>query len=222
MSSILKALKKLEHEKSVRKPYSFRIDAEILRGTANHKTFSTGASLAAIALFLCGAGATYMYMKQDKSTSSIQQSYTSINEDKSEPSTGAAPFPVSKSTSAVAKPRSSTKVTTVSEKSKTSSRSIEKNQTPRVKSVEMVPQVVTSAPKPVSLTVPVAPPTKTVLKVNGIAFQDGADSVAVINGITVSNGSVIEGAKVEEIHKDFVRLSRDGEKFDINLKESNL
>jgi type II secretory pathway component PulC len=76
----------------------------------------------------------------------------------------------------------------------------------------------------VSLPVPVAlvvKPVKPVLKVNGIAFQDGADSVAVINGITVSNGSVIEGARVEEIHKDHVKFSRDGEKFYIILEKSN-
>lgn len=71
---------------------------------------------------------------------------------------------------------------------------------------------------------PVAPavtPVKAVLKVHGIAFQDGAESAAVVNGITVSNGSVIEGAKVEEIQKDRVRFSRGGEMFDIILDKSN-
>jgi type II secretory pathway component PulC len=71
---------------------------------------------------------------------------------------------------------------------------------------------------------PVAPlvtPVKPVLKVHGIAFQDGAESVAVINGIAVSKGSVIEGARVEEILKDRVRLSRGGETFEIILDKMN-
>jgi type II secretory pathway component PulC len=73
-------------------------------------------------------------------------------------------------------------------------------------------------------TPPFAPPVipaNPVLKVHGIAFQDGADSVAVVNGITVSNGSVIEGARVEEIQKDRVRFSRGAEKFEIILDKSN-
>jgi len=68
---------------------------------------------------------------------------------------------------------------------------------------------------------PVATPVKPVLKVHGIAFQDGAESAAVVNGVTVSNGSVIEGARVEEIQKDRVRFSRGGETFDIILDKSN-
>jgi type II secretory pathway component PulC len=92
------------------------------------------------------------------------------------------------------------------------------------KSAEIVPQDVPVEPESVSLPAPVAPlvpPARPVLKVDGIAFQDGADSVAVINGVTVSNGSVIEGARVEEIQKDRVRFSRDGETFDIILDKSN-
>ena len=88
----------------------------------------------------------------------------------------------------------------------------------------IVPQTVLPEPKTLNPPVPAVPvvtPAKPVLKVNGIAFQDGADSVAVINGITVSKGSVIEGVRVEEIQKDRVRFSRGEEKFDIILDKSN-
>src|ERR1039457_2422419 len=95
MSSILKALKKLEHEKSARKPDSFRIDAEILRGGASRSFFSTGASLAAIALFLCGGGATYVYMKHDKAPAPVQPSQVSKKELNGEPSTATTLLPVS-------------------------------------------------------------------------------------------------------------------------------
>ncbi len=56
----------------------------------------------------------------------------------------------------------------------------------------------------------------------GIAFQDGGtDSVAVVNGAAVSKGSVIEGARVEEILKDRVKFSRGSEKFEIILDKTN-
>jgi type II secretory pathway component PulC len=60
-----------------------------------------------------------------------------------------------------------------------------------------------------------------VVRVNGIAFQDGSDSVAVINGVPVSRGALIEGIKVEEIQRDRVQFSYDGEKFEVNLGKSN-
>jgi len=223
MSSILKALKKLEQEKAARKPDSFRIDAEILRGTSPRSYISRGASLAAVAIFLCGVGATYLLMKHDQMPVAVQPSHASksgmVTGDSSD---GTSLFPASTLPAAGPLPRQSGKVTSVSEKSEPASRPMEKNQ--RVKPAEIVPQTGTPEQTSVTPPVPVAPlvpPAKPVLKINGIAFQDGADSVAVINGITVSNGSVIEGARVEEIQKDRVRFSRGGEKFDIILDKSN-
>lgn len=225
MSSILKALKKLEQEKAARKPDSFRIDAEILRGGAQRSFFSTGASLAAIALFLCGVGATYLFMKHDQAFAPVQQSQASKNGVKGESSAAATPFPVSAIPAAEPQPRPPAKEISAPEKSEPAPRPMEKQQhTQRVKSAVIAPQAVPPEPKPASPSVPVAPlvtPAKPVLKVNGIAFQDGADSVAVINGVTVSKGSVIEGARVEEIQKDRVRFSRGGEMFDSILDKSN-
>jgi general secretion pathway protein B len=60
------------------------------------------------------------------------------------------------------------------------------------------------------------------LRVNGIAFQGGgADSVAMINGEPFSSGAVINGAKIEEILKNKVRFSCNGELFEILLGQSN-
>jgi len=65
-------------------------------------------------------------------------------------------------------------------------------------------------------------PGPPVLKVLGIAFQDGStNSVAVVNGVAVTKGSVIEGVRVEEIQKDRVKFSRGGETFEIILDKSN-
>ena len=66
MSSILKALKKVENDNASRRPDELRIDAEILR-TENHARFSpSGMLLVSLLLMACGAGGTYLYMKQDK------------------------------------------------------------------------------------------------------------------------------------------------------------
>ena len=223
MSSILKALKKLEQEKAARKPDSFRIDAEILRGGTKRRFFSTGASLTAIVLFLCGVAGTYLFMKQTQTSAPVQQSQSSKNRVRDDSSTGV--FPASTLPAAEPQPRQPAKGISAPEKSGLSPRSMEKRQhTQTVKSTETVPQAVPAESKSVSPAVPVAPlvpSAKPVLTVSGIAFQDGADSVAVINGVTVSNGSVIEGARVEEIQKDRVRFSRGAEKFDSILDKSN-
>ena len=225
MSSILKALKKLEQEKAARRPDSFRIDAEILRGGGQQRSFfSKGASLAAIALFLCGVGATYLFMKHNQASAPVLQSQASKSGVKGESSFAAPLSPAS--TLPVAEPQSGppAKGIPASGKSEPAQRSVVQQQPAQLKSTEIVPHAVPPGPEPVSPPVPgvpLVPPARPVLKVDGIAFQDGADSVAVINGVTVSNGSVIEGARVEEIQKDRVRFSRGGERFEIVLDKSN-
>jgi len=58
------------------------------------------------------------------------------------------------------------------------------------------------------------------LKVNGIALSDGETRQAVVNGITVSKGSYVGGAKVEDILQNRVRFSRGGIKFDVIVGDS--
>ena len=59
---------------------------------------------------------------------------------------------------------------------------------------------------------PVAAPSAPALKVTGIGWQkDAASRYAVINGTAVSEGGSVEGARVEEIMPDRVRL-RTGER----------
>jgi general secretion pathway protein B len=224
MSSILKALKKLEHEKTARKPDSYKIDAEILRGGSSHSSFSKGALLTALILFLCGSGAMYLFMKHGTSLESVQPPQNIKTELRAESSPDTPLVPLSNKPSETPLPRPPAQAISVLEKMESSARSAEKQQTRRVQPAEIITQPVPSEPKKGVAVVPVAPvviPANPLLKVHGIAFQDGADSVAVVNGITVSNGSVIEGARVEEIQKDRVRFSRGAEKFEIILDKSN-
>lgn len=56
------------------------------------------------------------------------------------------------------------------------------------------------------------------LKVSGIAWQkDSSSRIAVINGISLIEGGSIEGARIKEIFQDKVRVSHNGKEFDIYL-----
>jgi len=228
MSSILKALKKLEQEKAVRKPDSFRIDAEILRGGTPRSFFSTGASLAAIALFLCGVGATYVFMKRHEVPAAVQPAQAPAKQASSVPP-AAVGLPLGSAGQGAPDPlpRPTMPGKSGPEPSGPSPRTMpsplppqpEKltGGTPRAVQPESKPMPPSAAPPAVVIT-----PGPPVLKVLGIAFQDGStNSVAVVNGVAVTKGSVIEGVRVEEIQKDRVKFSRGGETFEIILDKSN-
>jgi general secretion pathway protein B len=56
------------------------------------------------------------------------------------------------------------------------------------------------------------------IKVSGIAWQkDSTARLAVVNGVSVTEGSTVEGARIEEISPDLVRFSYKNEKFDVSL-----
>lgn len=57
-------------------------------------------------------------------------------------------------------------------------------------------------------------------KVSGIAWQkESASRLAVVNGTAVTQGGVVDGAKIEEILPDRVRLTRDNRSFEVFLGE---
>jgi len=227
MSSILKALKKLEHDKAVRKPDTFRIDTDILQDSASRKQISTGKILTALAIFACGAGAAYLYMKDDSRLLEARPGLPVLQRDKTvSPGKEAArsetiaPVPSAAPENQLIQPaQQNTRI-----KKTDLFYSNIKPEDPRqlkpaeVSSQQHIEQKQTPMAVPIVPSVPIVKP---VLKVHGIAFQDGADSAAVVNGMTVSVGSTVEGARVEDIQKDRVRFSRGGEAFDIILDKAN-
>jgi hypothetical protein len=231
MSSILKALKKLEHDTTVRKPDAFRINTDILRGNAPRRQISTGLIVTAIAIFACGAGASYLYMRDDSRLLPHQPGLPTMQQQNKSVSPGGAqpqPEPISTVPSDTAEYLSNKPTPPIPESEKTdvSHRNVKYIDHQQSKPIEAIrqpqPQLPEQKPTPTAIpVVPVVPAAKPVIKVHGIAFQDGADSAAVVNGITVSVGSMIEGTKVEEIQKDRVRFNRGGETFDIILDKSN-
>jgi len=60
------------------------------------------------------------------------------------------------------------------------------------------------------------------LRVSGIAWQkDSTSRLAVINGSSVTEGGIVEGAQVEEIFPDRVRFSFKGSTFEIQMGKEN-
>lgn len=229
MSSILKALKKLEDEKTTRRPDTLKIDSDILRTDSTPRYSTAGIILVALLLFAGGSVATYLYMKQGfspgvagtKTPSAITRTVQS-------------PPPVS------AVPEIKTEqlpeaITVVPTRQSGPSKAVPpkpQKQTAPVKSarvgvirpvVPVKPDEPRRIPTSTSVQQPAAVTAVPTLKVHGIAFQGSSstDNVAVVNGAPVSNGSTIEGVKVEDIQKDRVRFSYKGETFDIPLGKSN-
>lgn len=233
MSSILKALKKLEDDKVARRPDDLKIDAEILR-TDNSPRFSSAAVIIASLLLIAGgSGATYMYMKRDRTAEPAIRKTTAVSVQNSPPAPVAADIKTEQLPPAVvvvpAHQQKASKAETPRQRPEPKPTITVHVDPPKplrpIEVVKSVEQEITPIMPPASH---ISPPTVTikavfpVLRVNGIAFNGGGpDSVAMVNGVPVSNGSIIEGVKIEEIYKNKVRFSQAGEKLEVPLGQSN-
>jgi general secretion pathway protein B len=233
MSSILKALKKLDAEKSARKPGSIKIDAEILRGETRARISPLGISLASMLLFACGGVATYLYMKPETNqVVSTRNAAPSVI-----PAERIIPEAIVPATS-MAKTEFSPATPTISAPAPSAAKKLHNDHPSAVKtgslnSVKILPN--RTVRQPTAIAEPTAAPAKAMqvpvsrqevlnppmLRVNGIAFQDGVDSVAMINGVQVIKGSTIEGVRIVDIKKDRVLFSLNGVNFEIALGKSN-
>lgn len=231
MSSILKALKKLEDEKTSRFPDSLNIDSDILKSSHESRKMSPFTALLLLLLvFGGGAGAAYFIMKGNtkQPVAAAPQPITVV--------TAAPSSPVAPQTAKPTAPSAAKPVSAPVQK-KPSAVTAQKPQLKKAAAVAAKHSVAKPSPArstaqqsnkplpaadngaknelPVSATMPT-------LRVNGIAFQNNsADSMAIINGIPVSNGSTVEGATVEEIRRDRVVFQRSGEKFEVKLGQAN-
>lgn len=223
MSSILKALKKLEDDNATRRPAEFNIDAEIVRSGNPPRLSPTLLLITSLLLLAGGSGVTYMYMKNDRTPASsppkphlmTRQDYSqfSASDIKSE-QLPEAPVVVPAKQQNIAK-------TNHIPKQRQSSVIVP------VDILKPAKSLVASKPTPEKGSLPHPLPAAAIknvpaLRVNGIAFQEGgADSVAMINGEPFSSGAVIDGVKIEEVLKNKVRFSYNGEQFEILMGQSN-
>lgn len=215
MSSILKALKKLEDDKAARRPDELKIDAEILRTDKYPRFSSASVLLTSILLMAGGSGATYLYLKHDSALERANQKPPALYRLNSAPAIVPSDIKTEQLPEAIVvvpAPQQKTGRTAANTGNTTSAKpvAVAKHAVP-AKTLPAVSPAVSGAVTPVPY-----------LRVNGIAFQgSGADSVAIVNGTPVSSGSTIEGVTVEEIRKDRVLFQLKGERFEIRLGQSN-
>jgi len=219
MSSILKALKKVENDQAGTKPKTLPPLSKI-GGTNPRSLPSVKIVFIGLLLFVLGGGTVY-YLTSftakpretvSKSISSPKNNSLHTNK-KDEPKTNEAIQTVTPQTSKTSKTVQVTKLQVPPrlEKVETTKTSTASKQTTERKAM------------PSSSTSAVDQPLKQpILEVNGIAYQgENGDSIAVINGVSVSKRSVIEGVTVQDIRQDRVTFSRNGKTFDVELGKTS-
>ena len=222
MSSILKALKKLEHEKSASKHGKAEIDMAILQGEQPPRRSSAKTVLLMSILFACGGAATYFLLSKgpDKSP---QGQVAAL-----QPSPATQPLTAQKQVALTNNSTAATPKTAAVGQSKPAVPAA-KNIQKKIAKIQPGPsarQLSEAKQKPASEeAAPQHPAVRnnqgSGLTVNGIALSDGEKRKAIVNGATVSKGSYIGGARVEETLENRVRFSKGGRKFDVSVGSSS-
>ncbi|MRR57698.1 MAG: hypothetical protein EG824_05745 [Deltaproteobacteria bacterium] len=84
------------------------------------------------------------------------------------------------------------------------------------------PQAALSLRPEPAIVPPTPKPSHPTLKVTGIAWEkDGPVQLAIVNGTSVVEGSMVSGAKVEKILPDSVRFTFENHSFDVPLNRGN-
>lgn len=243
MSSILKALKKLDEEKAARRSGQVDISRAILSEKAPHahrrsRLLAIGGALLLTAALLSGGVSLWRGRSTPESaslqakapllpTQPARKAGLPLSQPAASPSVPApSPPPPRKATTAVRT---------------LSPLPVQREQSPRRTSL-VTPRETPSAPpsKPMPVTTPAlqvpaettARPVATqpspnahafpTLRVSGIAWQkDSASRLAIVNGQPVGLGTAVDGASVEEIFQDRVRFAYKGEKVEVGLGKSS-
>jgi hypothetical protein len=225
MSSILKALKKLEHENTTRFSDPLRLDSDILKSSEpSPRTSSLSIVFLLLLVFGCGITVAYFFIKAQESEQTARTNQPVVGEPRSPVPKIITETPPDEIV--VVPARSAAPVSVVKKQLPQPSQTV-KTVSVRVKKTAVTP-VTLSSETPKNNAEPVVHAEQATvitipkLRVNGIAFQNSsAESMAIVNGTPVSGGSKIEGVTVEEIRKDRVLFQHNGEKFEIQLGQSN-
>jgi general secretion pathway protein B len=238
MSSILKALKKLEQEKAVRRGGNPNIARGILRKVANDKKksrwlFPVSVAGAALVASLFTLAIMAVFQSSSRTAETVARTQDSVK---------SPPAPAQGLSSALSEShkgltRSGNPAEQVVPKTGGIVKTPDTVKTPlkRIRPVMPPPEAESETPslpadapsqpkvrEPAATTVQLVKPSVghslPSLAVSGIAWQkDSTDRVAVVNGTSVSEGVMVEGARVEEIFQDRVRFSFDKQIFEIPL-----
>ena len=217
MSSILEALKKLEDEKAGHRSGTGNIAAKVAKpgrrpGQRPRWFLPAGMAFVAVAAALF----TYILMggfsTRTNSVQPAQQTPTRQPQQLQQPHQAAAPAV------APAPPPVSPPVTVRNRALHPSPSSPVARPAPVMVAPPPQPVEPPKVEKPAAPSPPAAEPGPPALKVDGIAWQKGnAERLAIVNGRAVSEGAVVEGARVEEIFPDRVRFSINDKTFEVPM-----
>jgi general secretion pathway protein B len=224
MSSILEALKKLEDEKSARLSGGGNIAGKVVKPGRRVKEqprwllplgIVVVAAVAVVVTYIVTLTShrdePSIVSTQTESNSTNQQPVSKESRQFSVPSTSPGSLPSMPSTEVRDEP------IPPSPSIKVEKRASPINSLPRKPESESGQAEKSSEPP--QLAVPSDHPS---LKVAGIAWQRGnSERMAIVNGKPVTEGEIVEGAKVEEIFPDRVRFSYDEKTFDIPLGKTS-
>lgn len=222
MSSILKALKKLEEEKARQKGVQVDLVQNILRGEhRSGETSSWRLPLLVLGLLLAGGllgmlavnwlgsspplpePAPIVYASPPQGAEALPAPVASA------PQPAASPPVIAPTVQEIAPSPAVAEPVTTEPPSARKAPFVAEEQTPAVDS---------AADTSPSAPAPAAEPEQ--LRVSGIVYQDDPEGrIAVVNDLPVMQGTPVAGAVVEEILPDRVRFSRDGHSFEVLLQE---
>jgi general secretion pathway protein B len=236
MSSILKALKKLEQEKA-RRDLPPDLNREIVQSRSGSRgpawripTALAGTAVVAVVTTYAAMGG---FSSKKGEPSAAAPRPTTPQAPSAVPVAPAQARPVVSAAAASAAPAPNVQAVPSAAAAPTlhvrrePAPPVKPSVTPRVpkqKRAQDIPAIpVVSTPPPPSFEaprpVPAAAPKMTV---SGIAYQkNGVLRLAVVNGGAVKEGSEVDGARIEEILPDRVRFVRDGRKFDVFIEKSD-
>jgi general secretion pathway protein B len=218
MSLILEALKKLDREKSSRRTGTANIAVEILRPDLPHPGKRIPLYFVAISVTAVAAAAiTYAVVTQ---FGFFSKSSPPASVDALPPRQQVLSAPLSREPIRGARDEISRVPPKVEDHAKSKSPVAppsEKKESPKVTSEE-ADVAATDIKKPAERTPEGSVTTPPSLKVSGIIWsEEPSKRFAVINGTVTTEGSIIHGVKVVEIHPTRVLLSHKGQSFEISL-----
>lgn len=225
MSSILKALKKLEEEKIARHEEEKRhISGEILKprtergGSARWLWLFAGGATVVIALLIVA-----LLRKSPPEQISARANTPASNE-----TATAVPVPdVPLAKPAAGAPQKTPPIASNVPDQPVKNKPVQTSPLPRSLPGPTEPELPGfRAPEPTRAEPPPArlPPASTepALTLNGIAWnRDSADRLAIINGQPAGVGEIVAGAVVVEILQDRARLTRNGKTFELSIGKSS-
>ena len=219
MSSILKALKRLEEERAERSDAPVDIARDILRHSRPQRRPAQRWFLIAAAATVAAAAAALLLLNPpalETASSSIPAAPAP------EPP---APMPAqasSRAAQSASRPSEPEVVEVRMPQSRPIAKKAPVRTEPRPIERAVAPPAATALQPAASERKSVAaPPGLPQLTVSGIAFRaQRAERLAVVNDLPVMEGTVVEGARVEEILADRVRFSSAGRSFEVELGDA--